>query len=109
MCGGVNTELSQDPGHVKKYLLSGFTLLHYACDSIRTDMIPPHVQRQLGVVSLLLHRGADVNARAAEPAGLTPLHMACGQKSLGLAKALVEAGGPRPRSPLRACPPPPLR
>ena len=94
---------------MRKYLLSGFTLLHHACDTFRVEMIPPHYQRQLSVVSLLLDRGADVNARAAEPAGLTPLHMACGQKSLGLAKALVEAGGPRPRSPLRACPPPPLR
>lgn len=83
-------EMANDPAEMKEYILSredvwldhyrnGNTLLHYAAN-----------RGYLDIVTLLLKKGADINARDKD--GRTPLHEAMAYRRYDVARFLVENG-----------------
>ncbi|GMT49573.1 MAG: hypothetical protein IEMM0008_1112 [bacterium] len=85
-------------GNIAKFLIEkgaklnskdrfGRTPLHHALRKLRKEKI----------ILLLIHKGADVNAKTTKPAdgmdiGLTPLHMAALRGSIRIAEALIQKG-----------------
>jgi uncharacterized protein len=76
-------ELLRDPSAALAYSNDGFTALHFAC-----YFGPAEASR------LLLEKGAKVDALAANPTQVMPLHSAVSARNLEAARLLLERGAP---------------
>lgn len=78
---GVIKVLDNDPSliNARSTAWNGVTPIHYAIDF-----------GDIGLVNLLLERGADVNMKS--ESGLTPLHLCASRNQLDIAKVLLEKG-----------------
>jgi ankyrin repeat protein len=79
--GRLEALLALDASRVTAYAEDGFTPLHLAAFFGHPD-----------AVALLLARGAEVNAVAANPSAVQPLHSAVAGRDLGCVRLLVDAG-----------------
>ena len=76
-------ECARDASVLNSYSKDGFTALHFACFFGQPE-----------AVRLLIAKGAAVDATAANPMKVTPLHSAASARNLEAARALLEHGAP---------------
>jgi ankyrin repeat protein len=79
----LNQCLRDDPSAIDSRSKDGFTALHFAC-----------FFGQPGAARLLIESGAAVDAVAANPSQVMPLHSAASARNLEAARLLVEHGAP---------------
>lgn len=76
-------ELAKDPAAINSYSADGFTALHFACFFDQPES-----------ARLLIESGAAVDAVAANPMAVMPLHSAASARNLEAARLLLEHGAP---------------